>query len=119
MTSQQVENLITIIRAYYPTKKILDNPLEVMVWEDEFVNYDNDRVIEATRMLCRTTEDHFDINIASIKNKINDLQRGRKQEEDTKRYLEQWENVPLPDKDRSQKISEKIEQCKKELTQAK
>ena len=112
--------MIIIIKAYYPTKKILDNELEVMVWCDEFAFYDKDRVIEATRQLCRTKENSFDISIASIKNKVHELQLSRKSEEDNRQYQEQWDKLQQPiDKVRAQTISEKIEQCKKKIKQAK
>ena len=67
-----------------------------MVWEDEFVTYDKDTVIDATRELCRTTENNFDISIASIKNYIKDKEKSQKDINDTQQYLlecEERENL--------------------------
>lgn len=92
-----------------------------MLWCDEFATFDKDRVIEATRQLCRTKENSFDISIASIKNKVYELQLVRKSEEDNRRYQKEWEDKfqqPI-DEARLQKISEKIEACKRKLKQAK
>lgn len=70
-----------IIRAYYPTKKILDNELEVIVWCDEFSNYDKEITIKAVRELCTEDKDGYKVNIASIKERISEIEAGRKREE--------------------------------------
>ena len=112
MTKQEVEHLITLIRAYYPTKKILDNELEVMVWCDEFANYDKEKVIKATRELCRTIENNFDINIASIKNQVLRNEKEQAEIESDKQYkleCEQREKLMLNEKDR-EIVHKKIQQ---------
>ena len=70
-----------IIRAYYPTKKILDNELEVIVWCDEFANYDKDITVKAVRELCTEDKDGYKVNIASIKERVAEIEEEIKKEE--------------------------------------
>lgn len=60
--------LIAVIKAYYPTKKILDNEIELEVWREEFEKFDNKITLEATKNVCRNNEDGLDVNIAVIRN---------------------------------------------------
>lgn len=79
-----------IIRAYYPTKKILDNELEVIVWCDEFANYDKEITIKAVRELCTEDKDGYRVNIASIKERISEIKADRKREE---HFIQQQKEV--------------------------
>ena len=88
-----------------------------MIWEDEFAIYDKDKVVEATRQLCRTTEDNFNINIASIKNKVAEMQKGIDVKLENERYQQEMAEKEhlFEDTERLKKISERIEKTKREL----
>lgn len=84
-------NLIKVIQTYYPYAKIVEDEMAALIWCDEFKNFDFDRTIRATRELCRTCENSFNVNIASIKRQYNDfyLEDQQRERESTLKLTEE------------------------------
>ena len=76
-----------MINAYYPTKKILEDEIDLIVWRDEFKDLDKDLVLDITRKICRTEENNFNVSIARIKNEYHKQAREIKQEEERLKRL--------------------------------
>ena len=84
MTTNDVKSLITLINAYYPTVKLINNEMDVIVWCKEFADLDKDITIAATREVCNETTNPYEVNIAKIKNKIKEIEKQKRTDWDAK-----------------------------------